>query len=58
MKITSGGQTGADIAALRLAKDLNIKTGGYCPYDYKTEKGNNYELKKYNLIPKGNYIQR
>lgn len=30
-KIISGGQTGADRGALRIAKELGIETGGYMP---------------------------
>ncbi len=38
-KIISGGQTGADIAALRVAKHLGIKTGGFMPKGWKTLDG-------------------
>ncbi len=38
-KVISGGQTGADIAALRAAKKLGIPTGGYLPKDWLTEDG-------------------
>lgn len=49
-KIISGGQSGADIAALKTASRLGIKTGGYAPLNYMTEYGSDYELKKYGLI--------
>jgi len=38
-KIISGGQTGADIGGLVGAERVNIKTGGYAPKGFKTEKG-------------------
>ncbi len=39
LKIISGGQTGADLAALEAAKLLRIKTGGWMPYKFYTEDG-------------------
>ncbi|MDY0161152.1 MAG: putative molybdenum carrier protein [Bacteroidales bacterium] len=39
IKIISGGQTGVDRAALDIAKDLNIKTDGYCPKGRLAEDG-------------------
>jgi Circularly permutated YpsA SLOG family len=49
-KIISGGQTGADIAGLKFAKDNGITAGGWAPKDYMTEKGEMPELKElYNL---------
>lgn len=38
-KIISGGQTGVDIAALEVAKKLNIETGGWAPPDLQNEAG-------------------
>ena len=38
-KVISGGQTGADLAGLRAAKDRGIETGGTAPKGYKTEYG-------------------
>ena len=38
-KVISGGQTGADIAALRAAKKCGIETGGYLPKGWLTESG-------------------
>lgn len=38
-KIISGFQTGVDIAAIKAAHALNIKTGGFIPKGYKTLKG-------------------
>lgn len=37
--IVSGGQTGADQAGLRAAKQHHLQTGGYAPKDFMTEKG-------------------
>ncbi len=48
-KIISGGQTGADRAGLDAAVKLGIKTGGYCPKDFLTEKGKDFSLKKFKL---------
>lgn len=38
-KIISGGQTGAHQAALVIAKDKGITTGGWAPYEFQTEEG-------------------
>lgn len=38
-KVISGGQTGADFAGLRAAKDFGIPTGGFAPKDWLTENG-------------------
>jgi hydroxymethylpyrimidine pyrophosphatase-like HAD family hydrolase len=45
MIIISGGQTGADIAGLKVAKQLNFKTGGFAAKNFMTENGT-AELKK------------
>lgn len=37
--IVSGGQTGADQAGLKAGKGLHLKTGGYAPLGWRTEKG-------------------
>lgn len=39
MKIISGGQVGADIAALRVAKKLGFETGGWAPKGWVTKNG-------------------
>ena len=44
-KVISGGQTGADLAALEAAKLLGLETGGVAPPNYMTTDGANYELK-------------
>ena len=50
MKVISGGQTGADLAGVSLAKDLGIKTGGWAPKDWKTSIGPQQKLlESYNL---------
>ena len=49
-KIISGGQTGADRAGLEAAKEIGIKTGGYCPKNYMTEDGPDRTLKEFGLI--------
>jgi len=38
-KVISGGQIGADIAALRAARKLDVPTGGYMPLGWLTIKG-------------------
>ncbi|MDW8466359.1 MAG: putative molybdenum carrier protein [Chloroherpetonaceae bacterium] len=38
-KIISGGQTGVDQAALRVALELGLETGGWCPPDRACESG-------------------
>jgi hypothetical protein len=57
-KIISGGQTGADRAALDFAIDNEIPYGGWLPKGRKTEDGTLSE--KYHLqeMPTGNYSQR
>jgi len=57
-KIISGGQTGADRAALDWAIAHNIPHGGWCPKGRLAEDGRidpRYELKE---SPKPEYIQR
>jgi hypothetical protein len=39
MKIISGGQIGADIAGLQIAKQLGFETGGWMPKGFKTIDG-------------------
>lgn len=38
-KIISGGQTGADRAALNAASNMGVATGGWAPVNYMTENG-------------------
>jgi transglutaminase-like putative cysteine protease len=57
-KIVSGGQTGADRAALDWALSRDIECGGWCPKDRKAEDGEIAE--KYPLMetPSASYGQR
>lgn len=49
--IISGGQTGADIGGLKGARKRGIKTTGFAPYNFLTEKGKQKELLlSFNLI--------
>lgn len=45
-KVISGGQTGADIAGLKAAKDAGFRTGGYINKGFKTLDGNKPEYGK------------
>jgi hypothetical protein len=58
LKIVSGGQTGADRAALDFAIAHNIPHGGWCPRRRKAEDGpihNRYQLKG---TPSSSYVLR
>lgn len=58
-KIISGGQTGADLAGLRVAKLLGLPTGGVAPFGFFTQNGNQPDLKTvFGLTDHGNYRQR
>ena len=48
-KIISGGQTGVDMAALKVAKNLQIETGGWAPPAMQNEVGKIPDI--YNLKP-------
>lgn len=48
-EIRSGGQTGADYGALLAARELGIKTGGWAPKGWRTEKGPNPDLASFGL---------
>lgn len=59
MKIISGGQTGIDQLALKIAKEMGFETGGYCANGFMTETGPEEELlKSYGLIEGGSYSER
>lgn len=59
MIIISGGQTGADIAGLKIASLLGIPTTGYAARNFMTENGPDESLAKYFLIDeKLSYPQR
>ena len=47
MKIISGGQIGADLAALQFAKDYGFQTGGWMPRGFKNKNGDNPEFKEF-----------
>lgn len=58
LKVVSGGQTGADQAALQWAIDNEVDHGGWCPKGRKTEQGvldANFRLKE---TPSASYLQR
>jgi hypothetical protein len=46
--VISGGQTGADIAAVRAAQQLKLKTGGHVPLFYETWRMHKYGFVKIN----------
>lgn len=45
MQVISGGQTGVDLAALRVAQALGLRTGGLAPKGWKTTAGSRPQLK-------------
>ncbi len=49
-KIISGGQTGADRAALEAGKRLGYKTGGTVPRGYRTNTGSDQSLKEFGVV--------
>src|SRR5262249_52103900 len=58
LKIVSGGQTGADRAALDWAIESGIPHGGWCPQGRKAEDGvigPQYQLKE---TPSASYVER
>lgn len=44
-KVISGGQTGADQAALRAARRWQLQTGGFAALDFQTTRGPDYSLR-------------
>lgn len=59
MKIISGGQSGIDQLALKIAKEMGFETGGYCAKGFMTEFGPEEQLlKSYGLIESGTYAER
>jgi hypothetical protein len=44
LSVISGGQTGADVAGLWVAKIFNIPTGGWAPKDFITTSGKHPEM--------------
>ena len=57
-KIISGGQTGADRAALDVAIELGISHGGWIPKGRKTEEGPLPEKYQLQEMPTGSYQKR
>ena len=57
-KIISGGQTGADRAALDVAREFGIPHGGWIPKGRKTEKGPLPEIYKLKEMPTDSYEAR
>jgi hypothetical protein len=57
-KILSGGQSGADIAALDFAIAHRIPHGGWCPAGRKSEDGPINPRYKLQETPSSNYLQR
>jgi len=56
MKIISGGQTGADFAGLKAAKDFGFETGGMLPKNCRTLDGPRPEfLTEYNMVEHTSY---
>ena len=50
-KVVSGGQTGSDIAGLRIAKAFGLEVGGWIPKGFKAEDRNHPEYAlDYNLV--------
>lgn len=49
-KIISGGQAGADMGGLLAGRDLGIRTGGWAPKGWITERGPNPSLSGFGLV--------
>lgn len=49
-RVISGGQTGADQAALRAARACGIPTGGWAPRGWLTEDGPSLWLAEWGLV--------
>jgi hypothetical protein len=58
MKVISGGQTGADRAALDAARELGLPTGGQAPANFWTENGPDRTLATLGLTAGGSLAQR
>jgi Circularly permutated YpsA SLOG family len=57
-RVTSGGQTGADRAALDFAIEHGIPHGGWCPKGRKAEDGTIAACYQLTETPGGTYVQR
>jgi len=58
IRIVSGGQTGADRAALDVALKLGLECGGWCPDDRAAENGPIPDRYPLTPLPTGGYRQR
>jgi predicted Rossmann-fold nucleotide-binding protein len=58
LKIITGGQTGADRAAMDAAIDSGIDCGGWCPADRAAEDGRVPERYPVTPLPAGGYEER
>jgi predicted metal-dependent HD superfamily phosphohydrolase len=58
LTIISGGQTGADRAALDVALALGVSCGGWCPSDRRAEDGPIAAKYPLTPLPRGGYRQR
>jgi hypothetical protein len=59
LKVISGGQTGADIAALKAAKHMGVPTGGYMTKGCRTLAGAKPEyIEEYGMIELGTFDYR
>lgn len=60
VKVISGGQTGADLAGLRAARDLGLETGGFAAAGFWNEDGAQPGLgPEFGLVEtKGSYVHR
>ena len=58
MKIVSGGQTGADRAALDAALELGVEAGGWCPEGRMAEDGPIPEHYPVRILPNAGYADR
>ena len=58
LKVVSGGQTGADRAALEVARKLRLPYGGWCPNGRRTEKGRLPKVYRLVESPSSGYTQR
>ncbi len=56
--IISGGQTGADRGGLDAARALGLRTGGWAPANFMTERGPDPELAAFGLRASGTYEWR
>jgi len=50
LTVISGGQTGADRAALEAARKMGIRTGGWVPAGWRTEAGKDLSLAEFSCV--------